>query len=205
MTDRAPAVRAEAFGALVRADPDRFLITLSGLDPDAHWTVRAAVATALAELPVETATPLLESMARDQDHRVLPAVLAALAKRNTPGAGAIALAMLKADDAVVRGAAAAAVASLKPAGAIEALQAAVVAAQRDALYTARTGALSALVTFGSQAAEPALRTALADPDWAVRLRAAATASRAQPGQRRGQGHPAGACTRWIPACMDRRR
>jgi cyclophilin family peptidyl-prolyl cis-trans isomerase len=111
-------------------------------------------------------------MARDQDHRVLPAVLAALAKRNTPGAGAIALAMLKADDAVVRGAAAAAVASLKPAGAIEALQAAIVAAQRDALYTARTSALSALVTFGVQAAEPALRIALADPDWAVRLRAA---------------------------------
>ena len=55
VTDRAPAVRAEAFGALVGADPERFLITLSGLDPDPHWTVRAAVATALAELPVETA------------------------------------------------------------------------------------------------------------------------------------------------------
>ena len=99
---------------------------MSGLDPDAHWTVRAAVATALAELPVETAAPLLEPMARDQDHRVRPAVLAALAKRNTPGAGAIALDALKADDPVVRGAAAAAVAVLKPAGAVEALQAAVV-------------------------------------------------------------------------------
>lgn len=171
VTDPAPPVRAEAFGALVRADPERFLVALSGLDPDAHWTVRAAIATAVAELPVETATALLEPMARDQDQRVLPAVLAALAKRKTPGAGAIALDTLKADDAVVRGAAAAAVAELKPAGAVEALQAAAVSAERDALYVARAGALSALVKFGPQAAQPALRKGLADKDWAVRLRA----------------------------------
>ena len=171
VTDPAPAVRAEAFGALARADQERFLITLSGLDPDTHWTVRAAIATALAELPVETATLLLEPMARDEDHRVVPAVLGALAKRKTPGAGAIALDKLKADDAVVRGAAAAAVAELKPAGAVEALQAAVVLAERDALYVARAGALSALATFGAQAALPALQKALADKDWAMRLRA----------------------------------
>ena len=171
VTDAAPAVRAEAFGALARADQERFLITLSGLDPDTHWTVRAAIATALAELPVETATLLLEPMARDQDHRVLPAVLAALAKRKTPGAGAIALDRLKADDAVVRGAAAAAVAELKPAGAVEALQAAVVLAERDASYVARAGALSALAAFGAQAALPALQQALADKDWGLRLRA----------------------------------
>ena len=150
-------MRAEAFGALVRADPERFLFTLSGLDPDAHWTVRAAIATALAELPAEPAAPLLEPMARDEDHRVLPAVLAALAKRKTPGAGAIALEMLKADDPVVRGAAAAAVAELKPAGAVEALQAAAVAAERDALYVARAGALSGAGEVRRQAATPALR------------------------------------------------
>ena len=101
VTDRAPAVRAEALARSSRSDPERFIITLSGLDPDTHWTVRAAVATALAELPVETAAPLLEPMARDADHRVRPAVLAALAKRNTPGAGAIALEALKAEDPVV--------------------------------------------------------------------------------------------------------
>ena len=170
LTDASPGVRAEAFGALVRADPERFLFTLSGLDPDQHWTVRAAIATALAELPAEPAAALLEGMSRDQDHRVLPAVLAALAKRNTPRAGAIALELLKAEDPVVRGAAAAAVAELKPAGAVEALQAAAVAAERDALYVARAGALIALVKFG-QAATPALERALADKDWAVRLRA----------------------------------
>jgi cyclophilin family peptidyl-prolyl cis-trans isomerase len=170
LTDASPGVRAEGFGALVRADPERFLFTLSGLDPDPHWTVRAAIATALAELPAEPAAALLENMARDQDHRVLPAVLAALAKRNTPRAGAIALELLKAEDPVVRGAAAAAVAELKPAGAVEALQAAAVAAERDALYVARAGALLALVKFG-QAATPALERALADKDWAVRLRA----------------------------------
>jgi cyclophilin family peptidyl-prolyl cis-trans isomerase len=171
LTDPLPGARAEAYGALVRADPDRFLAALSGLDPDPQWTVRAAVATALAELPVETAAPLLEPMARDQDHRVIPAVLAALVKRKTPHAGAIALEMLKAEDAVVRGAAAGAVAELKPDGAVEALQAAVVAAEPDAMYAARAGALAGLVKFGPEAAQPALRTALADKDWAVRLRA----------------------------------
>jgi cyclophilin family peptidyl-prolyl cis-trans isomerase/HEAT repeat protein len=171
LTDRAPAVRAEAVGALVRSEPERFIITLSGLDPDSHWTVRAAVATALAELPVEMAAPLLEPMARDPDHRVRAAVLAALATRKTPGAGAIALDALTADDPVERGAAAAAVASLKPAGAVEALQAAVVAAQRDQLYVARAAALAALVKFGAAAAQPALGNALTDKDWAVRLRA----------------------------------
>ena len=170
VTDPTPAVRAEALGALARSDPERFLMTLSGLDTDAHWTVRAAVATALAELPVDTATPLLEPMARDADHRVLPAVLAAVAKRGTPGAGAISLAMLQADDVVVRGAAAAAVAELKPAGAAEALQKALITAGQDAMYGARTGALQALMKVDPQAAQPALAAALTDKDWAVRLR-----------------------------------
>ncbi len=199
LTDASPGVRAEAFGALVRADPERFLFTLSGLDPDPHWTVRAAIATALAELPAEPAAALLEGMARDEDHRVLPAVLAAMAKRNTPRAGAIALELLKAEDPVVRGAAAAAVAELKPAGAVEALQAAAVAAERDALYVARAGALLALVKFG-QAATPALERALADKDWAVRLRASQLLATARPGPPHGQGRSGRRRRGWTPAC-----
>ena len=42
--------------------PERFVSVLSGLETDKHWTVRAALATALAELPAETAAPLLEPL-----------------------------------------------------------------------------------------------------------------------------------------------
>ena len=192
LTDASPGVRAEAFGALVRADPERFLFTLSGLDPDPHWTVRAAVATALAELPAEPAARRCSSAWRaTQDHRVLPAVLAAMAKRNTPRRRRHRAQLLKAEDAVVRGAAAAAVAELKPAGAVEALQAAAVAAERDALYVARAGALLALVKVGAGGSSGSWsgvgRQRLGGP--AARLAAARTA---RPGAPHGKGHPAGA-------------
>ena len=45
-----PSVRAAALNALARTDADTFISAISGLDPDAHWSVRAALATALGEL-----------------------------------------------------------------------------------------------------------------------------------------------------------
>jgi cyclophilin family peptidyl-prolyl cis-trans isomerase len=171
LTDRVPGVRAEALTALVRIDPERFLTALSGLDRDRHWSVRAALAGAVAELPLATATPLLEPMMADDDARVIPAVLEALARRRTPGAAAIALSSLAAEDPVVRGAAAAAVAELKPDGAVEALRAAIARSQSDDAYVARAAALAALVKFGREAAVPSLEAALSDKDWAVRVRA----------------------------------
>ncbi len=170
-SDRVPAVRAEALTALAKVDPDRFVVTLSTLDRDREWTVRAALAGAIAELPVETAAPLLEPMLKDDDRRVHPAVLAALAKRKTPNAGILALGALKADDPIVRSAAASAVAELKPAGAVEALTAALALSRDDKPNDARVSILAALVAFGADAATASLDAALADPDWAVRLRA----------------------------------
>jgi HEAT repeat protein/cyclophilin family peptidyl-prolyl cis-trans isomerase len=182
LTDPVPGVRAEALLALARVDTERFLVTLSGLDRDRHWTVRAALATALAEVPGEAATRLLEPMVGDEDQRVIPSVLGALAKRKTPRAGAIALEQLKADDPVVRGAAAAAVAELKPEGAVEALKAAAIFGERDGPYRARAAALAALATFGREAALPSLDKALADKDWAVRLRASRLLAELDPGR-----------------------
>jgi cyclophilin family peptidyl-prolyl cis-trans isomerase len=72
---------------------------------------------------------------------------------------------------VVRSAAAAAVAVLKPEGAVEALRAAATFAERDASYVARAAALGALTAFGREAAVPSLEKALGDKDWAVRVRA----------------------------------
>ncbi len=171
VSDRVPSVRAEALTALAKADPERFIVTLSTLEPDRAWTVRAALATAIADLPLETAAPLLESMMRDAEAKVHPAVLAALAKRKTPRAGALALEALKAGDPVVRGAAAAAVAELKPAGAVEALNAALAASRDDKPYGARAAIVAALAALGPDVARPAVTAALADPDWAVRVRA----------------------------------
>jgi cyclophilin family peptidyl-prolyl cis-trans isomerase/HEAT repeat protein len=172
ISDLVPAIRGAALGALVRADRDRFVVTLSGLDPDSDWTVRAALATALAELPGETAGPLLDALAADRDQRVLPAVLDAMTKCKAPNAAGTAFKLLRADDPVVRGAAARALGELKPEGAVEALKQAAQFGTRDALYTARASALEALKGFGREAAEPSLTAALGDKDWAVRLKAA---------------------------------
>jgi cyclophilin family peptidyl-prolyl cis-trans isomerase len=111
-------------------------------------------------------------MLSDADQRVIPHVIASIAKLRDPKAAAIALDRLKADDPVVRAAAAAAIGELKPADGAAALAAAYTNGQRDAMYNARAAALAALAAYGPPAATPVLRQALADKDWAVRVRAA---------------------------------
>jgi len=61
---------------------------------------------------------------------------------------------------------------LKPPDGMRALAAAYQFGQRDATYIARAAALEALRQYGADAAAPALQEALADKDWAVRVRAA---------------------------------
>ena len=112
-------------------------------------------------------------MLADADQRVLPGVLASLARLRAPDAVDVMLDHLKADDPVVRGAAADALGELKPANGAAALADAYRAGLRDAEYTARSSALAALAHYGAAAATPVLTSALADKDWAVRVRAAA--------------------------------
>ena len=57
ITDPWPTMRAAAFIALARIDPDTLLSAVSGLDADRHWSVRAALATALGTLDAERAPP----------------------------------------------------------------------------------------------------------------------------------------------------
>jgi cyclophilin family peptidyl-prolyl cis-trans isomerase len=108
----------------------------------------------------------------DQDQRAVPAVLAALAAVKAPDVERILLEHLRADDPVVRAAAATALGELRPAAGVDALAAAYQAAGRDPTYVARGAALAALAKYGATAAEPTLTAALADKDWAVRVRAA---------------------------------
>ncbi|HWW87151.1 MAG TPA: peptidylprolyl isomerase, partial [Vicinamibacterales bacterium] len=114
----------------------------------------------------------LNGMLTDSDQRVIPAVLGALVKLKAPNAERVLLDRLKVDDPVVRSAAATGIGELKPANGASALADAYAAGERDPMYTARTSALAALVKYGRDAAVPVLRRALADKDWAVRVRAA---------------------------------
>jgi HEAT repeat protein/cyclophilin family peptidyl-prolyl cis-trans isomerase len=173
LTDSSPPLRAAALRSLAALDSDNFLVVLSGLDPDPHWSVRASMATLLGTLNQEVALPRLNAMLGDQDQRVIPAVLGALTRLKAPDAAAVLLERLKADDAVVRTAAAAGVAELKPPQGPAALSEAYTFGQRDTTYIARAAALNALAKYDAAIAMPPLRAALADKDWAVRVRAVA--------------------------------
>jgi HEAT repeat protein/cyclophilin family peptidyl-prolyl cis-trans isomerase len=167
-----PAVRAAALNALARTDADTFVTSISALDPDQHWSVRAALARTLGEFGRERAEAPLMAMLQDQDQRVIPPVLEALAKIGAANAAVEFQARLKADDPVVRAAAARGLGTIKAANAAAAIAEAYTTAQRDGLFVARAAALDALTALDPAAARPVLTSALADRDWAVRMRAA---------------------------------
>src|SRR4029434_753883 len=102
-----------AIRALAAIASEAFLTTLSGIDPDRDWTVRTAQADALAMLPGAQGQARLVAMLQDRDQRVIPAVLRALVAAKSPDAERMLTDQLKADDFVVRVAAASGLASLK--------------------------------------------------------------------------------------------
>jgi cyclophilin family peptidyl-prolyl cis-trans isomerase len=83
----------------------------------------------------------------------------------------VAFAELKEPDFVVRAASARLLGELKPAGGAAALGDALTLAQADAAIEARAAILDALAEYGAAEATPALKAALADKDWAIRLHA----------------------------------
>jgi HEAT repeat protein/cyclophilin family peptidyl-prolyl cis-trans isomerase len=172
LSDPSPAVRGAALQSLAASDPENFITVLSGLDQDSHWSVRAALATILGTLPLEASLPRLELLLADSDQRVIPSVLAALVKVKAPKALQILLDRLKVDDAVVRAAAATGIGTLKPPAGAQALADAYKAGERDSTYLARAAALAAIAQYGAATATPVLRSAFADKDWTVRVRAA---------------------------------
>jgi cyclophilin family peptidyl-prolyl cis-trans isomerase/HEAT repeat protein len=172
LTESWAATRAAALTALARRDTETFLTAISGLDPDPHWSVRASLATALGTLDAARAVPRLTVMLQDADQRVVPAVLAALVAVKAPGLEQVLIDRLAVDDPAVRQAAATGLAQLKATGAAAALTKAYETAERDPTYVARAAILAAIVQLNRDAARPLLEKALADRDWAMRLRAA---------------------------------
>jgi len=173
--DPSPAMRAAALRALRQVDPDTFLMVLSGLDADPHWSVRAALASIFGTLDSAVAVPRLTAMLGDRDARVIPAAVEALVKFRPPDVGPALLRLLTYDDVIVRAAAATAIGEMKLPGGETALAEAYRTGSRDGMYQARAAALGALAKYGSGAAMPVLWEALGDGDWAVRVKALALA------------------------------
>jgi cyclophilin family peptidyl-prolyl cis-trans isomerase/HEAT repeat protein len=172
VTDDWPTMRAAAIRAAAAIDPEGFPILLSGMEPDPHWVVREAIADVLGTQPAEIAIPHLRPMLEDEDKRVVPAAIGSLVKLKAPGLDEILLAHVKHGDAGIRSAAARAIGQLKLTGGPAALREAFKAAQSDAGGDARDAALTALAQFGMAEAGEIVKTALADRDWALRLKAA---------------------------------
>ena len=173
VTDEWATMRAAAIRAAAALDPDGLPILLSGLEPDTHWVVRSAIADVAGSMPADLAVARLRPMLGDQDKRVVAVVLDSFARVKAPGVESVLLEHLKNADPGVRSAAARAIGRLRPAGAAAALRDAFTASQDPALQDARQAAMEALVRYGAAEALETVKAALGDPDWAMRLRAAA--------------------------------
>jgi cyclophilin family peptidyl-prolyl cis-trans isomerase/HEAT repeat protein len=181
VTDEWPALRAAALRAAAAIDPNHFTLILSGLEIDRHWIGRAALADALGSLPADIALERLMPLLQDPDRRVIPNVLRALVRLEAPGVERVLLDHLQQADYVIRQTAAALIGESKPAGALAALQAAYREGEADATYGARAAAIEGMAAYGEDALE-GVRTALADRDWAVRVRAVELLAKLDPSQ-----------------------
>jgi HEAT repeat protein/cyclophilin family peptidyl-prolyl cis-trans isomerase len=173
LTDPWPAMRAAAIAGAAKLDPEGFLLVISTFDRDKDWSVRAAIATVLASLPVERALPGLEELAADEDVRVRSPALEALAKIDAPDFNKRLFDALDAPDFVVRTTAARLMGDRKAQDGATRLAAAYTRGESDAAYQARMAAIESLAKYGGDEAIATLRKALGDKDWPIRLRAAA--------------------------------
>ena len=172
LTDRSAAMRAAAFRSAARIDQDAFLLVFSGFEPDRDWSVRAAVAGALATLPAARVRAAVIDLVTDPDVRVQGPALEALVQVGGTDVPARLFAALEAPDFAVRATAARLVGESKADGGAAQLEAAYKRADGDATPVARAAILQALSRYGAAAARPTLIAATRDRDWAVRRRAA---------------------------------
>ena len=94
------------------------MLSLSTLESDTQWKVRAAIARALSTVPAESSGALLESMADDKSPRHPGRARRARRGEVAPG-GPDRARKMSAEDPVIRAAAARALGTLKPAGALK--------------------------------------------------------------------------------------
>jgi cyclophilin family peptidyl-prolyl cis-trans isomerase/HEAT repeat protein len=172
-SDPWPAMRAAAIAAAARVNPDGFLLVISSLDRDKDWSVRAALSTTFAGLPADRVRAAIEELCGDADVRVRGPALEALARIDAPDLTRRLFDALEAPDFTMRATAARLLGPRKPVGSVARLGTAYRRGASDATWVARAAAVSALSETGGAEAIAELRPALSDPDWPVRLRAAA--------------------------------
>src|SRR5207245_1911972 len=144
---RASAPRGlAALQALARMEREEFALVLANLDPDPVWFVRAGLAAALAIAGDEASQAHLLAMLKDDDARVLPAVLDALRQARGPDAVDTLERHLDHPDFAVRAAAADALATLKVTGLSETLAAAYAKARNDVEMDARLSLVALLAS-----------------------------------------------------------
>lgn len=184
-------VRAAALPALARTDPDGFLLVLSGMDPDPEWSVRAALATALAESGTDAGLDVLFAMLRDEDPRVLPAVLQGLRKRRGRDATDTLRRHLQHPDASVRAVAVEELASVPGGAPLDVLWPAYQASPDEAGTGVRLAVVATLAADkGPRASELLAEVARTDPSRVARERAAgALRERGAPAPAVGAGPP----------------
>ncbi len=184
VADRDPWIRAAALSALAHADRADFALVLSGMDADAVWWVRSAIASALGGLGDETSVGLLHAMLRDEDPRVLPAVLEGLRRARGKDARDTLRRHLEHADLGVRVAAAEGLAALGATGDSSPLLAAWRRGLGDGAgeLEARLAAVTALAAQKDEEAGAGLaEVAKADPARAVRARSSRPARDGCPG------------------------
>ena len=183
LTDPWPTMRAAALRAAAAIDPGRFLLVLSGMEPDPQWVVRAALAEVLATMAAAGDRPDRVAMLRDEDqpgHPVgadRPGAVESARRRHASRS-----AQLKEPDLRrPRHGRARSSASLKPAGGAEALREAWQLAGADAGVSTRARPSSRRSPSTERdAAMPLLKEALNDKDWAVRVHAAGLLAKLDP-------------------------
>lgn len=169
-----PWIRSAAFPALAKTDAEAFSLVLSGLDPEPVFWVRAQIAAALGTAGDETSCHILDRMLREEEPRVVPAILEAIRAARGAAAAPVLQGRIEDPDFAVRAAAAEGLAALKTQGVTAALVAAYKRSVNDADPDARFAQIEALAVQEDEAAPQALdMIAKTDPARVVRLRALA--------------------------------
>jgi HEAT repeat protein/cyclophilin family peptidyl-prolyl cis-trans isomerase len=164
-----PGVRAAALPVLARMDREDFALVLSGLDRDPVWFVRAALAGALGEAGDEVSLGVLGAMVKNEEPRVLPAVLEALRKARGAESREVLARHLEHADVAVRAAAVEQLQALKLAGITPMLQQAYARSRDESELDVRLAVVAALREQKDEAAAEALRQIAAqDSSRAVR-------------------------------------
>ena len=192
ITDDWPALRAAAIRAAAAIDPDNF--TLDPVRPRGRPPLDGACGAGrrARRAARRDRAAAADDLLKDEDKRVVPHVLRSLVRLKAPEVETILYAHLKEADYVIRETAAELIGQTKPAGGLAALREAY--ARRPArrgLQRARGGRVGDGRVRRRTGAE-GVRAALADKDWAVRVRAAELLTKLDPVRRSPVGDPAGA-------------